>query len=130
RSAGKLVHRWLAAPRRLRTAPLLGRALWVRMPEPALDRVDPRFVAVLPANDGGSAHAEPVSLHVEAATEPHVRQRATPRIERLGRAWDQALAGFELRRRIRERTNALEGWVSGELATARLPRDVSLDLAE
>lgn len=130
RSVSTLVRRWLVAPRRLRTAPLLGRALGVRELQPELPRVDPRFVSVLPANDGGAVHVEPVSLHLEATVEPHVQERAAPRIQRLGRAWDQALAGFELRRRLRERTNALEGWVSGELATARLQRDVSLDLAE
>jgi hypothetical protein len=130
RSVGTLVHRWLVAPRRIRTAPLLGRALVVRETEPELPRIDPRLVSVLPANDGGAAHVEPVSLHLEATSEPHVHERAVTRIERLGRAWDEAFAGFEMRRRIRERTNALEGWASGELATARLQRDVSFDLAE
>lgn len=128
--SGTLVRRWLWAPRRLRTAPLLGRALRATDGPLQLPQLDARMVALLPANDGGAPHAEPVSLHVEAVTEPESAERAHERLSRLGHAWDQAFAGFELRRRIRERTNALEGWVSGELATARLQRDVALDLAE
>lgn len=132
--AGALIRRWLAAPRRLATAPLLRRALRgpvdVGTTVASLPRLDARFIAVLPANDGGPSHVEPISLLAEAMREPAARERADARLWRLGASWDQAFAGFELRRRLRERTNELEGRETGEAATNRLKDDVAAKLAE
>jgi hypothetical protein len=131
--AATLVRRWLVAPRRLQTASLLGRALRSRPRDrstPVLPRLDARYTEVLAANDGGASHLEPISLLAEAAREPDRTERAAPRLRRLAAAWDQALSGFELRRRLRERTNALEGAATGEAATIRLQSDVATKLAE
>jgi hypothetical protein len=132
-SSASLIRRWLAAPRRLETAPLLGRALRAERNAaeraPAWPRLDARFVQVLAANDGGASHVESVSLSAEAAREPRAA-RGAPRLRRLAASWDQAFEGFELRRRLRERTNTLEGAWPGEKATARLQHDVATDLAD
>ena len=132
--AGALIRRWLAAPRRLATAPLLRRALRgpVEMGTSvtSLPRLDARFVAVLAANDGGPSHVEPITLLAEAAREPEARERAAARLQRLGASFDQAFEGFELRRRLRERTNELEGGLTGEAATIRLQQDVASKLAQ
>lgn len=126
----ELWRRWLLAPRRRHTLPLVRGALAHPAHHASLDLEavelanDPR----LAANDGGPPPRQALALHVEALVDGDA-PGAAGRMARLGEAWDRAMDDFGFRGHVRRRAEDLRCTTVGEKVMSQLHRDVCEDMA-
>jgi hypothetical protein len=124
RSSLRLVLRWLWTPRRLRTLPLLRRALSTPSPERAPET---RPTEAEPSAGQGALERAMTAYTRALARQPDALDAAA--LLRMGQSWDEALEDPALRRFAAERSLAL-GVGGSDAALARMRRLVEEDLAE
>ncbi|WP_129353757.1 hypothetical protein [Sorangium cellulosum] len=117
--------RWLAAPRRRATLPLLRRALAAGAGAPRPEPAEPEPCAAKVAE--GDLWSRAMLLHAALLLRPHDRVSGDE-LRRLGGAWDAALEDERAQAELRERARAL-GAPGAQAAIGALARAVEEDLA-
>ncbi len=126
--AGLVWRAWLEAPRRRHTLALVRGALAAPAHRCAPELSPVELGPMLAANDGGPPPAQALALHMEALVDADA-PGAAERLDRLGRAWDQAMDDFGFRGHVRRRAEALRCTTLGEKVMSQFHRDVCEDVA-